>query len=77
MNEREWLAYFGVNLEEYMKAAKMSQRDLADASGLSEAAVSNYIRGRTMPGVRALINMAEALHCSVDELIDFGLGKIK
>jgi transcriptional regulator with XRE-family HTH domain len=76
MNEREWLAYFGVNLEEYLKAAKMSQRDLADASGLSEAAVSNYIRGRKMPGVRALINMAEALNCSVDELVDFGLGKI-
>ena len=76
MNEKEWLAYFGVNLEEYMRAAKMTQRDLADASGLSDAAVSSYIRGRRMPGARALVNLAEALNCSVDELVDFGLGKI-
>lgn len=76
MSENEWLAYFGVNLEEYMIAAKMTQRDLADASGLSEASISNYIRGRRMPEVRAIINIAEALNCSVNELVDFGFGKI-
>lgn len=76
MNEREWLAYFGVNLAELLEDAKMTQRDLADASGLSEAAVSNYIRGRQMPGVKAIVNIADALGCSTDNLVDFG-DKIK
>lgn len=76
MNEREWLAYFGVNLAELLEDSKMTQRDLADASGLSEAAVSNYLRGRRMPGARALVNIADALGCSVDNLVDFG-DKIK
>lgn len=76
MNEREWLAYFSVNLMEMLEEAKMTQRELADASGLSEAAVSNYIRGRQMPGVRAIVNIADALGCSTDELIDLG-DKIK
>lgn len=72
MHEREWLAYFGINLMEMIDEAKMTQRELADAAGLSEAAVSNYIRGRRMPGAKSLVNLADALNCSVDELVDFG-----
>lgn len=72
MIEREWLAIFGVNLIEMLDKAKMTQRDLADATGLSESSICKYIQGRQMPGVRAIINIAAALNCTTDELIDFG-----
>lgn len=72
MVEREWLAIFGVNLMDMLEEAKMTQRDLADATGLSEASICKYIQGHQMPGVRALVNIANALNCSIDELADFG-----
>ena len=72
MTGKEWLAYFGVNLIDLLESAKMTQRDLADATGLSEASISGYIRGRKMPGVKAIINIADVLNCSVSELVDFG-----
>lgn len=72
MVEREWLAIFGVNLMDMLDEAKMTQRDLADATGLSEASICKYIQGHQMPGVRALVNIAAALNCSIDELADFG-----
>ena len=72
MTEREWLMYFGVNLTEMLEEAKMTQRDLADAAGISEASLCKYIQGHQMPRVRAIVNIADALNCSVDTLVDFG-----
>ena len=71
-NEMEWLDEFSQNLINMLKEANMTQRDLADASGLSEGTISKYIRGMAMPGVKAIINIAYALDCNTDELIDFG-----
>jgi transcriptional regulator with XRE-family HTH domain len=50
----------------------MSRRELADATGLTEATISYYINKRKMPGLKAIINIAYAFDISVDELIDFG-----
>ena len=72
MSEMDWLDIFGDNLIDMLKEARMSQRELADESGLSEATVSAYINKKKIPGLRAIINMAYALNCSTDELIDFG-----
>lgn len=72
MTELEWLAIFGVNLMEMLHENGMTQRDLADDTGLSEGTISNYIRGRQLPGVKAIVNIANALNCSIDDLIDFG-----
>ena len=72
MTDREWLAYFGINLMEILEEAKMTQRELADTAGISEASLCKYINGHQMPGVRAIINIADALNCDVSELIDFG-----
>lgn len=72
MTEREWLEIFSENLIELLKDARMSQRELADAAGLSESSVSDYIHGRKLPGIKAVINIAYVLGRSLDELIDFG-----
>lgn len=72
MNELDWLDIFGDNLVSLLRDARMSQRELADATGLSEGTISSYINKRKMPGLKAIINIAYALDISIDELIDFG-----
>ena len=72
MSELEWLDIFGDNLVSLLKDARMSQRELADAAGLSEATISSYIRKRKMPSIRAVVNIAYVFGISMDELIDFG-----
>lgn len=71
MTELEWINIFGDNLADMLKAARMTQQELADATGLSKATISAYIHKRKAPGLRAIINIAYALDCSVDELVDF------
>lgn len=72
MSEQEWLDIFGDNLADIMAEKGYSQSDLADATGLSISAISNYINKKKIPTVRAIINMAYELDLSFDEFIDFG-----
>lgn len=75
MSELEWLDIFAGNLLDMMVEARMTQKDLADLTGLSEGTISKYIRRMQMPGVKALVNISYALNCSLDDLMDFG-GKL-
>lgn len=72
MSETEWLDIFGDNLRDVMESAEITQRELADRTGLSEGTISRYINKQSMPGVKAIINIAYVLDCSMDDLIDFG-----
>lgn len=72
MSEQEWIDIFGDNLAEIMAEKGYTQRDLAEATGLSESTISQYINKKRMPTIRAIINMAYELDLSMDEFIDFG-----
>lgn len=72
MTELEWLDIFGDNLASMLNDAHISQRELADETGLSEATISYYISKRKMPGIKSIINISHALNCDVADLIDFG-----
>ena len=69
MTELEWLDEFGDNLADRLIYANMTQRELADEAGLSEAAVSSYIRKQKIPSLKAIINIAYVLGITVDELL--------
>lgn len=71
MAEQEWINIFGDNLSDMLKDANMTQRELADAAGISEAIISDYINKRKAPGLKALINISLVMSCSLDELMDF------
>ena len=71
MTEVEWINIFGDNLIDMLKEANMTQKELADASGISESRVSDYIHKRRAPRIRSIINIAYTLDCSVDDLVDF------
>jgi transcriptional regulator with XRE-family HTH domain len=57
---------------ERMKAARrranMSQRDLADRSGIPVTMIQEYEQGKSIPSVPRLFIIADTLKCSADDL---------
>jgi len=72
MTETQWMQCFSKKLCELLEYTNMTQLDLAIESGLSTSAISRYINCVTIPKASALVNLAYAFNCSVDELVDFG-----
>lgn len=72
MTEAEWVRIFSRNLQEYLVDYGATQSDFAEDTGLSQQAISNYVNGKQIPTLRAIINMAYTLNVSLDRFIDFG-----
>lgn len=72
MTELDWLDSFSENLRELMDEKGYTQRELAEATGLSSSAINYYITGERIPGVKAIINIAYELDVDVADFIDFG-----
>ena len=72
MTESEWLGIFSKKLIDKMCERGYSVGDLAEDTGLSKSAISYYINGARVPGVRAIINISRVLGCTVEELVNFG-----
>ena len=72
MSELEWLDIFSDNLRDLMEERGYSQRDLAEATGLSESAISMYLNKQRIPNVRAITNIVYELGLSFDDLLDLG-----
>ena len=63
------------NLEHYRLRAGMTQKELADKSGISESSICRAEKGVTdLPGTRWKA-LAKALGCSLDELLGLNQGK--
>jgi len=58
-------------IKEHRKKANMTQRELAEALGVSVQAISKWETGSGIPDVSALIPLARELHITTDELLDF------
>lgn len=71
MTEKEWREHFAENLQSLMAEYGYSQRDLADEVGTSESAISRYLHAQQVPKGTILLNMAYALDCDLEDLIDF------
>lgn len=72
MDETVWIREFSLNLRRMMYDLRISQRELADLSGLSEATISRYLNATHAPSFKAIVNLAYAFGCNTDDLIDFG-----
>ena len=59
----------GKNVERIIAARGMSQRELAERSGIHEMTISRIIRGKNEPGIGAVARIAEALDVLVDVLL--------
>lgn len=72
MTEKEWMDIFADNLQGMLDEGNMTQKDLAEVTGLTQPSISNYLNKRRMPSVKALINISSFFGLSVDDLIYFG-----
>lgn len=59
----------GQRIERLMLQNKLSQRELAGLSGVTPAAMNNYIKDKRTPRPDAIKNMATALGTTVDYLL--------
>ena len=72
MSEIEWISIFGDNLIDIMDEKGYTQEQLANETGLTQSTISKYINKKQMPSIKAVVNLAYALDCTTDELIEFG-----
>jgi len=67
---------FARNLRQFMTAAEMLPKDLADATGISRNSVSNYLHGYCMPTDESLGRLAHTLGVTSDELLGDGVPQL-
>jgi len=72
MTITEWSTSFSENLLELMKDRRIGQHELAQESGISIGSINSYIHKKSLPGIKAILNLAFVLDVDVNELIDFG-----
>lgn len=59
----------GDRMKALRKARKMTQVDLAEASGLSLSSIKQWELGNIEPNARGLCAIADVLDCSIDYLV--------
>ena len=58
-------------IKEHRKKLNITQKELAEALGVSVQAISKWETGNGIPDVSALVPLARELHTTTDELLDF------
>ena len=61
---------FNIKLAELLQEKGYTQKELANMAGVTEAAVSHYIKGDRIPRASVLKRIADALGTSVDYLMN-------
>lgn len=62
---------FADNLKKYRKENNLTQGDLAKRLNVSRSAISYYEKGTVEPSIYFLINLANEMNCSIDNLFGF------
>ena len=60
----------GNRMKELLEKKGLSQKDLAEMVGCTDAAISHYIKGDRMPRTNVLIKIAVSLDTTVDYLVE-------
>ena len=68
-SEEEWRREFSRRLSFEMYERGFDQTYLAEASGISQTAISKYLHRKTTPSAYAVDRMARALGCYMDDLL--------
>ena len=58
-----------VRIKECLAEHGMTQKELAEATGITEAAISRYAGGSRLPKIAQVIRIADALNVSIDQLL--------
>lgn len=69
MKKEEWRNDFVRNLSGMMNEENISQTELAKRSNLSKETINKYLNYQRYPSAIAVVNLAQALNCDVEDLI--------
>lgn len=69
VDESDWRRDFSKRLNSKLMEKRMTISDLASLTGLSRASVYKYVDCNSTPSAYNMIKIADALECSVNELI--------
>lgn len=69
MTKQKWLDDFAFNLCEMLDYTNTSQTELSRLTGLSRQTIIGYLNGTNVPSMIAIINIAKALDCEIEELV--------
>lgn len=61
---------FGCNLRKFITLSGMTQKDICERLGITNAMLSRYIHGTSMPSAGKAYRLANLLGCTVDELFN-------
>ena len=67
----EWRTEFSKRLIDQMEYRMVDQAALAAKTGMSEASISRYVSGLMIPRADVITELAKALNCTPNHLIDF------
>jgi transcriptional regulator with XRE-family HTH domain len=70
------LADFADNLRELLKRRRMSQRQLADLIGLSQAMVSRWVEGKNMPKFLMVAKLADVFNVPIEMFVSSDLADV-
>lgn len=59
----------GRNIRKFITYRGMRQQDVADQSGITQAMLSRYINGTSMPGLDKVYKLAGVLECEISDLL--------
>lgn len=62
---------FSIKLKEVRKSKGISQTELANLLGTKQQSISKYEQGLDTPSLERLIEFAQILNVTLDELVDF------
>ena len=68
--EKQFEKTIANNLRMYRRNSNMSQQELANKLGITQAAIARYEAGITVPNAYLLLRYAEIFDISLDELFD-------
>ena len=69
MDQTEFKKVFKANILDIMYQKGITQKDISLISGISEVMLSRYINGDMIPSFYKIYKIADALECSIDDLI--------
>lgn len=72
MKKKDLAEKIGEQIAKRLNEVGMSQRELADLTGITEVSMSRYIRGERIPNGTIVAKIATALHTTSDELLGSG-----
>lgn len=70
-NEEDFKRYFSRKLYRMMRHKSYIQNDISEMTGISTSSLTKYMNGIAIPSAYNLWLIANALDCSVDELLKF------